>query len=54
MSAVASRRRAPLVLYAVLVVLAILYILPFLIQIATSFKTEADAASDPLSLIPTR
>ena len=48
----ATRRRAPLGLYAVLVVLAVLYILPFLIDVATSFKTEADAASDPVSLVP--
>ncbi len=47
-----TRRRAPLGLYAVLVVLAVLYILPFLIDVATSFKTEADAASDPVSLVP--
>ena len=40
------------ILYALLVVLAIVYIFPFLIQVATSFKTEADAASDPLSLVP--
>ncbi|HEY0261162.1 MAG TPA: carbohydrate ABC transporter permease [Lacisediminihabitans sp.] len=40
------------VLYALLVVLAIVYIFPFLIDIATSFKTESDAAIDPLSLIP--
>ncbi len=52
MSAVASRRRAPLALYAVLAVLAVLYILPFLIDVATSFKTEPDAASDPISLVP--
>ena len=52
MSAVASRRHSTLVLYVVLVVLAGLYILPFLISVATSFKTEADAASDPISLIP--
>ena len=52
MSAIASRRRSPLALYAVLVVLAVLYILPFLIDVSTSFKTEADAASDPISLIP--
>jgi multiple sugar transport system permease protein len=51
-SAVAGRRRAPLVLYAALAVLAGLYILPFLIEVATSFKTEPDAASDPISLIP--
>jgi multiple sugar transport system permease protein len=40
------------VLYAVLVVLALVYILPFLIQVATAFKTDPDAASNPLSLIP--
>jgi multiple sugar transport system permease protein len=40
------------VLYAVLIIIAIGYIFPFLIDIATSFKTEPDAASDPLSLIP--
>ncbi|ALE06762.1 ABC transporter permease [Arthrobacter sp. ERGS1:01] len=39
-------------LYAVLVVIAVIYIGPFLISIATSFKTDADAATDPLSLIP--
>ncbi len=40
------------VFYAVLVALAVIYIFPFLIQVATSFKTESGAASDPLSLIP--
>jgi multiple sugar transport system permease protein len=40
------------VLYAVLVVLALVYILPFLIPVATAFKTDPDAASNPLSLIP--
>ncbi|SEB47236.1 carbohydrate ABC transporter membrane protein 2, CUT1 family [Paramicrobacterium humi] len=38
--------------YAVLIALAIVYIMPFLIQVATSFKTDAEAASDPISLIP--
>jgi multiple sugar transport system permease protein len=38
--------------YVVLVAIAVLYIFPFLIDIATSFKTESDAANDPLSLIP--
>ena len=46
------RSRSDLVLYAVLVALAVLYIFPFLIDVATSFKTEAEAADDPLSLIP--
>ncbi|WP_378148639.1 carbohydrate ABC transporter permease [Cnuibacter sp. UC19_7] len=40
------------ILYAILVVIAIVYIFPFLINVATSFKTDAEAASDPLSLIP--
>lgn len=40
------------VLYALLIAIAVVYIMPFLIQIATSFKTEADAAANPVSLIP--
>ena len=36
----------------VLVVLAIIYIFPFLVQISTSFKTEGDAANNPMSLVP--
>jgi multiple sugar transport system permease protein len=54
-----ARRRRPTgtiaaqsVLYAILVVLAIVYIFPFLVQVATSFKTDADAAANPVSLIP--
>ncbi len=38
--------------YALLAVIAIIYIFPFLIQIATSFKTDSDAANNPVSLIP--
>ncbi|KRB38963.1 carbohydrate ABC transporter permease [Microbacterium sp. Root180] len=41
-----------ILLYALLVVLALIYIYPFLVQVATSFKTEAEAAADPISLIP--
>ena len=41
-----------ILLYALLIVLAVIYIYPFLVQVATSFKTEAEAASDPISLIP--
>jgi multiple sugar transport system permease protein len=40
------------VLYAALVALALVYIVPFLVSVATSFKTDADAAADPLSLVP--
>ena len=39
-------------LYGMLVLLALIYIYPFLVQVATSFKAEQEAASDPISLIP--
>lgn len=38
--------------YVVLIMMAIGYIFPFVIQVATSFKTEPDAAANPLSLLP--
>lgn len=41
-----------ILLYVLLIVMALIYIYPFLVQVATSFKTEADAAADPVSLIP--
>ena len=37
---------------AVRVVLALIYIYPFLINVVTSFKSTAEAASNPLGLIP--
>lgn len=46
------RQLASSLVYAVLAVLAILYIFPFLIDIANSFKSEPEAAADPLGLIP--
>jgi multiple sugar transport system permease protein len=39
-------------IYTLLIVLAVIYIYPFLVQLATSFKTDAQAASDPASLRP--
>ncbi|MFF2488094.1 carbohydrate ABC transporter permease [Microbacterium sp. NPDC058062] len=39
-------------LYAVLIVISLIYIYPFLVQLGTSFKTDAEAASNPVSLIP--
>lgn len=39
-------------LYALLIGLALIYIYPFLVQVATSFKTDAEAATNPVSLIP--
>ena len=41
----AGRSAANSVFYAVLVVIAIVYIFPFLIQISTSFKTDAEATA---------
>lgn len=38
--------------YGALVFFALLYVFPFFIQVATSFKTNADAVNNPLSLIP--
>ena len=47
------RRLVPqIVLYVILIAIALVYIYPFLVQVATSFKTDAEAAVDPISLIP--
>ena len=49
-----ARRRLPgsVLLIALIVVVALIYVFPFIIQLSTSFKTDADAASNPLSLFP--
>jgi multiple sugar transport system permease protein len=41
-----------IVLYVLVLAFAVLFIYPFLIQIATSLKTDPDAVGNPLSLIP--
>lgn len=41
-----------IILYIILIVLAVIYIMPFVTQIATSFKTDADATANPVSLVP--
>ena len=41
-----------LALYTLLLLFALVFVYPFLIQIATSFKTDPDAAANPLSLVP--
>ncbi|BCJ67048.1 carbohydrate ABC transporter permease [Polymorphospora rubra] len=54
----AGRRGEPrglvtnLVGYAILVFFALVFLYPFVIQIAGSFKTEPDAAANPLSPVP--
>ncbi len=50
----AGRPRLPRgALYVVLIMIAVVYIFPFIISVSTSFKTEPDAAANPLSLVPT-
>ncbi|MFJ7999658.1 carbohydrate ABC transporter permease [Streptomyces sp. NPDC096310] len=39
--------------YALVVGMALLYLLPFALQLVTGFKTDPDAAAHPLSLMPT-
>ncbi len=40
------------VVYAALVAFAVIYVYPFVIQLVTAFKTDADAVGNPLSLVP--
>ncbi|MFD5749517.1 carbohydrate ABC transporter permease [Streptomyces sp. NPDC127033] len=39
--------------YVLVVGMGLLYLLPFALQLVTGFKTDADAAANPLSLLPT-
>lgn len=39
-------------LYVLLLAVAAVYVFPFLIQLATAFKSESDAASNALSFVP--
>ncbi len=48
----AAKRVRRLAGYAALLLFSLLYIYPFLIQIATSFKTDPDAVAHGLSLVP--
>ncbi|GAB2453385.1 carbohydrate ABC transporter permease [Xylanimonas ulmi] len=51
-----ARRRlriSSVIVYALLIALALIYIYPFLLSIANAFKTDAEAAANPLALIPT-
>ncbi|MGI8646572.1 MAG: carbohydrate ABC transporter permease [Nocardioides sp.] len=40
------------VVYVLLGLFAVLYVYPFIIQLVTSFKSNADAVANPLSLVP--
>lgn len=48
----ARARTGMLLSYLILVGLALIYIYPFIISIAASFKTDAEATQDALGLIP--
>ena len=45
-------RWTTVVLYVLIIALTTIYVFPFLVSIANSFKTDAEAAANPLSLIP--
>lgn len=47
-----AKRARRVAFYAALVLFSLLYIYPFMIQIATSFKTDPDAIASGLSLVP--
>ncbi|WP_341360735.1 carbohydrate ABC transporter permease [Georgenia sp. M64] len=47
-----QRRIGTVAVYVVLVSFAVIYIYPFLVQVATSFKPESEAVAEPLGLIP--
>jgi multiple sugar transport system permease protein len=50
--AVRGRSVGRVMTYSFLLALAVVYIFPFVIAIATSFKTEPDATANPLALVP--
>jgi multiple sugar transport system permease protein len=50
--AAGQRAATRIVGYTVLIFFALVFLYPFVIQLASSFKTEPDAAADPLSPVP--
>ena len=51
-AATRTRRRRQVGVYLLLSLFALIYLGPFLIQIVTSFKTDADATNHSLSFVP--
>ena len=41
-----------ILVYGALLVFALIYIYPFIVQLSTSFKTNQDAVNNPLAIIP--
>jgi multiple sugar transport system permease protein len=50
--AVRGRRFGSVLTFSFLIVIAFVYIFPFVIAIVTSFKTEPNATANPLALVP--
>lgn len=50
--AVRRRRIGSAFSYSVLIAIAVIFIFPFVLAIATTFKTEPDATNNPLALVP--
>ena len=48
----AKVRTSAIASYLMLIILALIYIYPFLISVSSSVKTDSDAANNPLSLLP--
>ena len=47
-----SGRGKKILIYTLLVIFAIIYVYPFIVQVSTSFKTNGDAVANPLALVP--
>jgi multiple sugar transport system permease protein len=47
-----SSRGKKLAVYVALLVFALIYIYPFIVQISTSLKTNGDAVANPLAIMP--
>ena len=47
-----SGRAKKILVYTLLVIFALIYVYPFIVQVSTSFKTNGDAVANPLALVP--
>lgn len=45
-------RPITIALYGLVILIAVIYLFPFVIQLATAFKTDSNAAGDALSVVP--
>lgn len=50
--AIRRRRLGTALSYSVLIAIAVVFLFPFVIAVATTFKTEPDATNNPLTLVP--